>query len=609
MSQDNVSARDLVRSLPGVLRRLPSIAKGLYYYSVKDDDADLTLGRLVEQNAEKHGQRPAILFNDLSVTWRELNDWSNRIAQYLNDQGLQKGDAIAVLLENRPELLAVVAGAAKIGVACAMLNTSQKGKVLAHSINLIQPRMIVAGEELVAPLKAIRKDIHPDHPQPFQFLANTNTLNVFGEAPAGFTNMAEHVSARSSSPVHLNDPPTMGDTAVYLYTSGTTGLPKAAPGSHKKFVRAYGGFGLMSLAMGPEDVLYCTLPLYHGTALLVCWGSVLAGGSAIALRRKFSASAFWDDVRHYHATTFGYVGELCRYLLNQPPSDQDRNHSLTKMIGNGLRPSIWREFKERFGIETVAELYASSEGNIGFSNFFNMDNTVGFSTAPYKLVKYHEGTRDPIRNEKGRLEEAKKGEPGLLIGEINKKWAFEGYTQKEATEKSILRNAFKKGDAWFNTGDVLREIGWRHLQFVDRMGDTFRWKGENVSTTEVENIIDGSGLVQEAIVYGVEIPGTNGKAGMVTLVPQNGGTDFDPNALARYLQDNLPPYAVPVFVRVTHEIEKTGTFKYRKVDIQKAGFTLERPHEEVYAWLPGTAGYTRLTPDLVSQIESGDLRF
>ncbi|OJS99661.1 long-chain-acyl-CoA synthetase [Marinobacter nauticus] len=609
MSQDIVTARDILRSLPTVLKKFPYVAKGLYYYRLKDDNKDLTLGRLVERNADKYPQRPAILFDDRTITWSELDAWSNRVAHYLKDQGLVKGDAIAVLLDNRPELLATVVGAAKVGVACAMLNTSQKGKVLAHSINLIQPRMLVVGAELVDHAEGVRDDIQLRHTKPLQYLADANTLNTFGEAPQGYTNMALEVSQRSSTRPMLTNNVTMGDTAVYLYTSGTTGLPKAAPGSHRKFIRAYGGFGMLSLAMEPEDVLYCTLPLYHGTALLVCWGSVLAGGSAIALRRKFSASAFWDDVRKYNATTFGYVGELCRYLLNQPPSAQDRNHGLTKMIGNGLRPSIWTEFKERFGIDKVAELYASSEGNIGFSNFFNMDNTVGFSTAPYKLVKYHEGTRDPIRNSKGRLEEVKKGQPGLLIGEINKKWAFEGYTQKEATEKSILRDAFKKGDAWFNTGDVLKEIGCRHLQFVDRMGDTFRWKGENVSTTEVENIIDGSGMVQEAIVYGVEIPNTNGKAGMVTLVPQNPEASFDADKLFAYLQDNLPPYAIPVFVRVTHAIEKTGTFKYRKVDIQKLGYSLSSPHEEVYAWLPGASGYTQLTPELVADIDAGGVRF
>ncbi|MDI9244837.1 long-chain-acyl-CoA synthetase [Marinobacter sp. CHS3-4] len=609
MTQDTVTARDLARSLPNIAKRFPTIAKGLYYYKAKKPKKSLTLGRLIESNAKSYGNRPAILYQDRSLTWRELDAWANQIARYLASEGLKKGDAIAIFLENRPELLAVLAGAAKAGIACAMLNTSQKGKVLTHSINLIQPKLVVVGEEMVSVFDEVKASIDTHHARPFQFLADANTLSIFGEAPEGYANMAAGVSGHRSDTSGVTNPPTMADTAVYLFTSGTTGLPKAAPGSHRKFIKAYGGFGLMSLAMEPEDVLYCTLPLYHGTALLVCWGSVLAGGSALALRRKFSAREFWKDVNYYRATTFGYVGELCRYLLNQPASEKDRQHTLTKMIGNGLRPSIWNEFKSRFGIETVAELYASSEGNIGFSNFFNMNNTVGFSTAPYKLVAFHDGTRDPIRDSKGFMKEVDKGEPGLLIGEITKAWSFEGYTEKEATEKSILRDAFKKGDEWFNTGDVLRNIGCGHLQFVDRMGDTFRWKGENVSTTEVENIIDGSGLAEEAIVYGVEIPGTNGKAGMVTLVPQSNSNEFDTDKLLKYLQDNLPPYAIPVFIRVTDSIEKTGTFKYRKVDIQKLGYSLDRKDDAVLVLLPKDNGYTELTPALKQRIDNGEIGF
>lgn len=607
MNQDNVTAMDIARSLPGILKRFPAIAKGYYYYSIKDANKPLTLGTLIENNAAKYRNRPAILFEDRSITWGDFNSWSNRIANYFQAQGLKKGDTIAIFMENRPEVLAVVAGAAKIGIACAMLNTSQKGKLLEHSANLVTPKMIVVGEELVAAFDDVKENLPLNHSTPFLFLADTNTLATFGEAPPGYDNMAQQVSTFNSANPVLSDPPTAGDTAIYLFTSGTTGLPKAAPGSHTKFLKAYGGFGLMSLSMKPDDVFYCTLPLYHGTGLVVCWGAVLAGGSAFALRRKFSASAFWSDVRHYDATVFGYIGELCRYLLNQPPSDQDRNHRLTKMLGNGLRPSIWTEFKDRFGIETISELYASSEGNIGFSNFLNQDNTVGLSTAPYKLVKFHDGTRDPVRDDNGFMQKVQKGEPGLLIGEITQKWSFEGYTQKDATEKSILRDAFKNGDAWFNTGDVLKEIGFRHLQFVDRMGDTFRWKGENVSTNEVENIIDGSGIVEEAIVYGVEIPKTNGKAGMVTLVPKS--DSFDINKLLTYMQKNLPAYAVPVFVRITNAIEKTGTFKYRKVDIQKAGYSLDRYGEDVFAWLPKTKEYTLLTPELISDIDSGEFRF
>lgn len=608
MTQDTISPRQILRQLPGIVRRAPSVARGLYYFSINGAEKNLTLGTLIENNARKFGSRPAILCGNRRLTYTELNAWANRIAHFLRAQGLKKGDTISVLLENRPELLAVVAGAAKIGVACGMLNTSQKGKVLSHSINLLSPQMIVVGEEMADTFEEVRDSVEFGHDSPYLFMPDTDTLRDSGHCPEGYTNFAEKVSAYQGSGLTLaaNEKPKMGDTAIYLFTSGTTGLPKAAPGSHRKFMKAYGGFGLLSLNMQPDDVLYCTLPFYHGTALLVCWGSVLAGGSAIAMRRRFSATAFWDDVRFYGATTFGYVGELCRYLLNQPPSDQDRNHNLTKMIGNGLRPSIWKTFKERFGITTVAELYASSEGNIGFSNFFNMDNTVGFTTAPFALVKYKEGTRDPIRDASGSMQEVKKGDPGLLLSEITAKWAFEGYTQKEATEKSILHDVFKQGDEWFNTGDVLRNIGCRHLQFVDRMGDTFRWKGENVSTTEVENIIDGSGLVDEAIVYGVDIPDTSGKAGMVTLVPR---AQFEPDALFNYLQENLPPYAIPVFVRVTDTIEKTGTFKYRKVDLKNAGYRLDQPKDDVYVRLPKTKSYTLMDKAAFEAIEAADYQF
>ena len=606
---DTISTRDILRQLPEVFRRAPAVARGYYYYAIKNDRKILSLGTLIERNAERYGDRPAILYDDRRITYGELNAWANRIAHFFRTQGLQKGDRIAILLENRPELLAVLIGAAKLGVACAMLNTSQRGKVLEHSINLIEPHMMVVGQELLDAFEGVRNHVTFGHASPLLYLADTDTLHEPGEAPKDYVNLATAISQYSNQNPTLTDPPRLGETAVYLFTSGTTGLPKAAPGSHRKFVKAYGGFGLMSLAMTPEDVIYVTLPFYHGTALLVCWGSALAGASALAMRRKFSASAFWDDIRKYQATCFGYVGELCRYLLNQPDSPSDRDHTLRKMIGNGLRPSIWKAFKDRFGIEQVAELYASSEGNIGFSNFLNLDNTVGFSTAPYALVKFHEGTRDPIRNSKGHMEKVKCGEPGLLLGEITRKWSFEGYTQKEATEKSILRDVFRKGDAWFNTGDVLREIGFRHLQFVDRMGDTYRWKGENVSTTEVENIIDGSGETEEAIVYGVEVPNTNGRAGMATVVPLDAHRDIDMQRLFAYLEENLPPYAIPLFIRVTDAIEKTGTFKYKKADLKEQAYRLNKSDDKVYARLPGTRGYTLLDASMVEQIDNGDFRF
>ncbi len=608
LSEDRISTSQVLGQLPWVAQKLPSLLKGYYYFALLGKKKAFTVSDLLEENAKRYAHRPAILFEDREITYEALNQWANQYARLFQSLGLKAGESIAINLENRPELFVAVMGALKLGASAAMLNTAQKGHVLAHSISLIKPRLLIVGEEQMEALSSARAHLPEGAETPVLWVADRDTRSDPGEAPEGTVNLAKAAQAHPSDPPGVRARRRAGDTAVYLFTSGTTGLPKAAPSSHRKWFKAIGGMGHMSLALTPLDVIYVTLPFYHGTALLVCWGAALGGGAAIAVRRKFSASAFWDDVRRYQATCFGYVGELCRYLLNQPPRDSDRQHPLRKMLGNGLRPSIWKPFKERFGIEQVSELYGASEGNIGFSNFLNLDNTVGFSTAPFELVRFHEGTREPVRNEKGRLERVASGEPGLLLGKITGKWNFEGYTQKEATEKAIIRNAFRKGDAWFNTGDVLKDIGCRHLQFVDRMGDTFRWKGENVSTTEVENVFDRFEGIAEAIVYGVEIPGTNGKAGMATLVPAE-GHDIPMENLLQYLNQELPDYAIPVFIRVTNEIEKTGTFKYRKVDLKEAGYQIGRNKDKVYIRLAGSQSYTPLDQATIEQLDKAALRF
>jgi citronellyl-CoA synthetase len=378
--------------------------------------------------------------------------------------------------------------------------------------------------------------------------------------------------------------------------------------SHGKWIKAYGGFGHSGLGLNDQDVLYLTLPCYHNNAVTVCWSAALAGGAAIALRRRFSASAFWKDVRHYQATCFGYIGELCRYLLNQPPCPEEVNNSLTCMIGNGLRPSIWGEFKQRFGIERITEFYASSEGNIGFTNVFNFDNTVGYSPATYAIVRYDLENDRPLRTKKNFLQKADKGEPGLLITEISAKWPFDGYTDPAKSEAVILRNVFKKGDAWFNTGDLMRDIGFKHTQFVDRLGDTFRWKGENVSTTEVENALGTFAGIEDAVVYGVEIPGTNGRCGMAALrlAP---GVELACSELAAHLDRELPAYAAPQFVRLLREVETTGTFKYKKNDLKTAAYNPLLVTDPLYVRLPGSGRFEVLDWAVYEVIQKGGHRF
>jgi citronellyl-CoA synthetase len=295
-------------------------------------------------------------------------------------------------------------------------------------------------------------------------------------------------------------------------------------------------------------------------------------------------------VQRHSITNFIYVGELCRYLLAQPPCPEERNNSLDRVFGNGLRPDIWMDFKERFGISRVCEFYGSSEGNIGFVNGLNKDRTMGICGANILLVEYDIDADEMVRDEHGKVVEVAVGEPGLLLGEIDDRYKFDGYTNDSASESKILRDLVKPGDAWFNTGDLICQVdvgfamGLAHYQFVDRVGDTFRWRSENVSTNEVGEIINANRQVEMANVYGVDIPAADGKAGMVSLVLKDQET-FDAEEFSAYVTSNLPIYAQPVFVRIQREVATTGTFKLVKGDLRKQAYHMDRVSDQLY-YLP-----------------------
>jgi citronellyl-CoA synthetase len=608
MSQaDLISPLRFLARLPQHLPRVPRMLRGLYYTGIRNREKNLSLAWALERTARKHPERPALLDESRSLSYAQFNAWANRLAWALKAEGVGHGSVVAVMLENRLELLACLAALSKLGAVGALVNTTQRGKVLAHSLNLVKPGFMLIGEELLTAFNDVAEQL--DKPQtPRYWVADQDCLENAGVAPEGWTHLMQ--LARSQAEDNLPDSAKvkMKDSCFLIYTSGTTGLPKASIMSHGKWIKAYGGFGHSGLTLGNQDVLYLTLPCYHNNAVTVCWSAALAGGAAIALRRKFSASAFWPDVQRYQATCFGYIGELCRYLLNQPECAAEQNNSLRCMIGNGLRPSIWSEFKARFGVEQITEFYASSEGNIGFTNVFNFDNTVGFSPATYAIVRYDLENDQAVRGKKGFLQKADKGEPGLLISEISAKWPFDGYTDPAKSEAAILRNVFKQGDAWFNTGDLMRDIGCKHAQFVDRLGDTFRWKGENVSTTEVENVLGAFPGVEDAVVYGVEIPGTNGRCGMAALRLSEGQT-LDGSALAAHLDNELPVYAAPLFIRLLGEVETTGTFKYKKADLKQAAYNPSSVADPLWVRLPGQAHFEPLEQALYQAIEQQQYRF
>jgi len=369
------------------------------------------------------------------------------------------------------------------------------------------------------------------------------------------------------------------------------------------------GWGLAAMNMQPEDIIYITLPLFHSNAIHIGVASAFYAGSAIALARKFSASNFWDDVRKFKATSFNYIGELCRYLLNQPPSIEDRNHNVYKICGNGLRPEIWKEFKERFGIRYVYEHYGATEMRGMFCNYFNRDCTIGVNYHPHVLVKYDINADEPIKDEYGYFQEVDEGEAGLLLMKITDPTIFAGYTDKEATKRKILTNIFGNGESWLNTGDLIRNIGYYHAQFVDRLGDTFRWKGENVSTSEVEDVISSFKQVEHSSVYGVEIPGTEGRAGMVSIMSPKSCDEFDLDSFLSLLKNNLPQYAIPKFVRFLCELSTTSTFKIRKTEMKQKGFNIHEIDDSIYILLPNCEEYVPLTKEIYEKIKNNEYKF
>ena len=580
-----VTLPDLARGLLSQATETPRMARGMLRLAANRPWRRQSIGRIVEQHAKRRGDQPAVLTRESAWTYAELNAHANRVAHALAAAGIASGDVVALGMGNRPETLAAVVGVVKLGAVAALLPSSQRGTTLAHSLNVANARLLICEPDMAEAVDAALAE--PDAAALVRWQWGAAPRAGWKDATARFEQAAAS-NPGTTSAVRLEQP------CYYIFTSGTTGLPKASVMTHYRFCAAMAGLGDTVLRLDPGEALYCPLPLYHNNALTVSWGAVLASGAALALVPKFSASQFWDDIQRFRAVAFCYIGELCRYLLNQPAHKHERTHDLRVVVGNGLRPELWDAFKHRFGIPRIAEFYGASEGNLAFINAFNQDKTAGYCPMPYAVVAYDADAAQPIRDAKGRLSKVPTGEPGLLIAEVTNTARFDGYTDEEASEKKLLRDCFTDGDCWFNSGDLVREQGWKHIQFVDRLGDTFRWKGENVSTTEVEAALTACAGIEEAVVYGVEIPGRDGRAGMAALTLEP-GADFDPGALAEQLQTSLPPYAVPVFLRLRTAQEATATFKYRKTELKAQGFDPKASGEPLW-WRTPSGAYRKLGP-------------
>lgn len=560
-----------------------------------------SIGQTFAQQAARHPDRPAVVCGNRRWTYAEFNAWANRCAHALQAAGVRQGDSVGVLLDNRAEVLAWVLGTVKLGAVATLLNNQQRGEVLAHSLRLSHPALVVVGEACAEALHSLPSAERATLCERWWWEDETPPPDELAWAQERLALAPSHNPPETAA-IRLHQP------AFHIYTSGTTGLPKASVMSHYRWHRCMSGMGIMGLRLRPDDVLYCPLPLYHNNALTVSWGAVVGAGACLVLVPKFSASRFWDDVRRYQATSFCYIGELCRYLLNQPARADDRQHAVRAMIGNGLRPEIWDAFQQRFGVAHIAEFYTASECNLAFINALGLPRTTGLCPLSFAIVRMDLDTELPVRSGRGgHMSRVNRGEVGLLITEITPRAPLDGYTDAKATEAKVLRNVFKQGDAWFNTGDLVRHQGLHHMQFVDRLGDTFRWKGENVATTEVEGVLAHQPEVAESVVYGVTVPGADGRAGMAAITLSDGAGPLDGAALARTLGEQLPRYAVPLFLRLRDDHAVTATFKYSKVALKREGFDPAVVHDALYVLTPD--GYVRMTDAIWRALSAGTHRF
>ncbi len=568
-----------------------------------DPEAEYTIADAIEDAVDDHDERIFISFEGQETSYADFDKRANQFGHWGLSVGLTKGDCVALFMENRPDYIAFWAGMAKIGVRTALINYNLTGAGLAHCVKVAKARAIIMNPELAPQFEAARA----------QTPLELGAFVLGGQAP-GLTWIDASVGrlSRARPEKELRAGVKGSDIALYIYTSGTTGLPKAAKITN---VRAR---GLMRVFVDATDAhrndrVLLTLPLYHATGGMCGVGTAMNAGACIILRRKFSASHFWQEAIDNDATMLVYIGELGRYLMNQPPSSLEKSHKITKGFGNGLRADVWEQFVERTGIRQLVEFYGSTEGNV---NFFNLDGKIGAvgriprllrSKLPARILKFDVETEQPVRGPDGLCIEAEPNEPGEAVGPITRepRQRFDGYDDEKQSQKKLLRDVFEKGDLWFRTGDLMKMDEDGYVYFVDRVGDTFRWKGENVSTSEVEIAISSMPGVKHAIVYGVVVPGFDGRAGMAAVTPKDG---VNVEALYAHLSTLLPAYARPVFLRMQGEVETTGTLKYRKVDLVKDGFDPMHTQDPLFVVDNERKTYNPIDMEMLRKIVGGAVR-
>ena len=582
----------------------------LLRYKWPDPDDNASLAHSFEQSVEKYKNKDFIFFEDGTWTYSEINITANILAHKLIEDGISHGDKVILFMENRPSYVSTILALNKIGAVGVLINTSLKGEPLIHCINSSNSKKCIFGAELSGSLEGVLNSINITTKSDIYWVQDLPSDNC----PEWATDINKILDLSKTDNLSETKNVTAKDIAFYIFTSGTTGVPKAALFPNVKIVASSTNITRGGYRMNSEDCLYNCLPLYHSTGMMLGLCACIHVGASTFIKRKFSASSFWKEVKKYNTTAFIYVGELCRYLSLQDPVDEEKDNPITKMVGNGLRPDLWDCFRNRFCVDRICEIYGASEGNGFFMNLLNKDQTIGMTNNKIELLEYDIGENKLKTDKDGNFIRVEENQPGLALVEIGPNAIFNGYTDKKASDEKVYRNVFNEGDSWFNTGDILKTmdvgfaLGRKHYQFVDRVGDTFRWKSENVSTNEVAEILNLFNQVNMANVYGVKIPKSEGRAGMVAFNCEL--KEFNWNDFSDFVAEKLPKYAQPIFIRIIKKLETTGTFKLKKNDLREEAYHLDKiKGDQIYIKKPGNSSYEILDKSYYDIIMSGEAGF
>jgi fatty-acyl-CoA synthase len=565
----------------------------------------LTLPMVIERLARERGAAAALIAADSTLSYHALAAQTHRYSRWAQAQGLAAGAVVCIVVDSCADYLPLWLGITRTAAVAALVNPQLTGELLSHALGRVAPSHVIASAGHAAAVRAAAAAL-PGAPRVW----------VHDGSHPGLDSLAPEIARQADQPLSERELalPSLASLALYIYTSGTSGPPKAARVSHYRLMQWSHWFaGLMDVSA--TDRMYNCLPLYHSVGGVVACGATLVGGGAVVLRPRFSASTFWRDVVAERCTLFQYIGELCRYLVQQPPTPAERQHTLRLACGNGLRQEVWRPFQERFAIPRILEYYASTEGNFSLYNCDGEPGAVGripgflAHRLPVALIRHDAASDEPKRGADGYCERCAPDEPGEAIAPLAaapaRAGAFEGYADPEASARKLLHDVFRPGDAWYRSGDLLRRDRRGFYYFVDRIGDSYRWKGENVSAAEVWAALAQCQGVIDGTVYGVAVPGRDGRAGMAALVVNE---PFDWRLFRRELDQRLPPHARPVFVRLLAAVPATGTFRARSAELRREGLDPAQVHDPLYVADAAGDGYRPLDDELRAAIGSGAFR-